>query len=76
MRFSTQSLRFCIIPATENSQVFFRDLFMFAGANIQYLFQNGALPDVMTPLGILLENAHTDGVFSSQNLTTTTRVRL
>ena len=50
---------------------------MFAGANMQYVFQNGVIPDVMTPLGTLLENAHTDGVFSSQNLTTTTtRVRL
>ena len=49
---------------------------MFAGANMQYVFQNGVLPDVMTPLGTLLENAHTDGVFSSQNLTKTTRVRL
>ena len=29
---------------------------MFADANIQYVFQNGVLPDVMTPLGILLEN--------------------
>ena len=40
---------------------------MFAGANMQYVLQNGVLPDVMTPLGILLENAHTDGVFSSLN---------
>ena len=30
---------------------------MFADANMQYVFQNGVLPDVMTPLGILLENA-------------------
>ena len=49
---------------------------MFAGANMQHVFQNGVLPDLMTPLGILLENAQTDGVFPSQNLTTTTRVRL
>ena len=49
---------------------------MFAGANMQYVFQNGVLPDVMTPLGILLENVDTDGVFPSENLTTTTRVRL
>ena len=27
---------------------------MFAGANMQYVFQNSVLPDVMTPL---LENA-------------------
>ena len=38
---------------------------MFASAKMQYVFQNGILPDVMTPLGILLENAHTDGVFPS-----------
>ena len=31
---------------------------MFAGANMLYVFQNGVLPDVMTPLGILLENVH------------------
>ena len=30
---------------------------MFAGANMKYVFQNGVLPNVMTPLGILLENA-------------------
>ena len=30
---------------------------MFTDANMQYVFQNGVLPDVMTPLGILLENA-------------------
>ena len=30
---------------------------MFAGANMQYVFQNGVLPNVMTQLGILLENA-------------------
>ena len=30
---------------------------MFADANVQYVFQNGVLPDVMTPLGILLKNA-------------------
>ena len=29
---------------------------MFTDANMQYVFQNGVLPDVMTPLGILLEN--------------------
>ena len=29
---------------------------MFADANnLQFVFQNGVLPDVMTPLGILLE---------------------
>ena len=83
LRFSTQSFQFCTIPATENSQIknlavnfyYFRDLFMLAGANMQYAFQNGVLPDVMTPLAILLENVHTDGVFPSENLTTT-RVRL
>ena len=48
---------------------------MFAGANMQYVFQNGVLPDIMTPLVILLENVHTDGVFPSQNFTTT-RFRL
>ena len=103
---------------------------MFAGANIQCVFRNGVLPDVierlrnenenktetqmtqsfnqysenetkiwrqsiptqfsyvsssclrshfvispMTPLRSLLEDAHTDGVFPSQNLTTT-RVQL
>ena len=30
---------------------------MFADANMQYVVQNGFFPDVMTPLGILLENA-------------------
>ena len=30
---------------------------MFADANMQYVVQNGVLPDVMTPPGILLENA-------------------
>ena len=30
---------------------------MFADANMQHVFQNGVLPDVMTPPGILLENA-------------------
>ena len=30
---------------------------MFADANMQSVFQNGVLPDVMTPLRILLENA-------------------
>ena len=30
---------------------------MFTDANMQYVFQNGVLTDVMTPLGILLENA-------------------
>ena len=49
---------------------------MFAGANMLYVFQNGVLLDVMTPLGILLENAHTDGVFPNQNLTTTIKVQL
>ena len=39
---------------------------MFAGANVQYVFQNGVLPDVTTPLGILLENAHTDRVKTLQ----------
>ena len=28
---------------------------MFADANMQYVFQNGVLPDVVTPVGILLE---------------------
>ena len=27
---------------------------MFAGANMQYVFQNGVLPDVITPLGIFI----------------------
>ena len=31
---------------------------MFAGANVQYVSQNGVLLDIMTQLGILLENAH------------------
>ena len=39
---------------------------MFTGANMQYVFQNGVLPDVMTPPGILLENAHTKRMFPSQ----------
>ena len=30
---------------------------MFADANMQYVFQNDVLLDVMTPLGTLLENA-------------------
>ena len=30
---------------------------MFADANMQYVFQNGVLTDVMIPLGILLGNA-------------------
>ena len=29
---------------------------MFADTSMQYVFQNGVLPDVMTPPGILLEN--------------------
>ena len=49
-----------------------KDLFMFAGANIQYVLQDGVLPDVIIPLGILMKNAHTNRVFPSQNLTTTT----
>ena len=41
---------------------------MFAGANMQYVFQNGVLPDIMTPLVILLENVDTDGVFPCKTL--------
>ena len=36
---------------------------MFAGANMQYVFQNGVLPDAMTPLSILLENARVSKSF-------------